>query len=182
MAGAGRKGLLRISRRADQLPGIARLPPPRHCVVAVHATASQPEGSHDVEADREDRIRLSPAANNPSSLATDALCRHTPKVGAACGNSARAVLCGGRSVTTVPTANRKAMSALRPLIPPISDMTLQRSERRKGPISDIVGRPQLISDDRAFPIAQIRTLSSLDDLLSLRSQASPACDQTDRQP
>jgi RNA-directed DNA polymerase len=31
---------------------------------------------------------------------------HTPKVGAACGNSARAVLCGGRSVTTVPTANR----------------------------------------------------------------------------
>jgi hypothetical protein len=34
-------------------------------------------------------------------------------------------------------------------------------------ISDIVGRPQLINDDRAFPIAQIRTLSSLDDLLSL---------------
>ena len=28
-----------------------------------------------------------------------------PKVGAACGNSARAVLCGGRSVTTVPTVN-----------------------------------------------------------------------------
>ena len=57
-------------------------------------------------ADREDRIRLSPAANNPSSVAADALCRHTPKVGAACGNSARAVLCGGRSVTTVPTANQ----------------------------------------------------------------------------
>jgi hypothetical protein len=38
---------------------------------------------------------------------------------------------------------------------------------RDGPISDIVGRPQLIGDDRAFPIAQIRTLSSLDDLLSL---------------
>ena len=31
-------------------------------------------------------------------------CRHTPKVGAACGNSARAVLCGGRPVTAVPTA------------------------------------------------------------------------------
>ncbi len=30
---------------------------------------------------------------------------HTPKVGAACGNSARAVLCGGRPVTAVPTAN-----------------------------------------------------------------------------
>ena len=79
--------------------------------------------SHDVAADREDRIRLSPAANNPSSVAADALCRHTPKVGAACGNSARAVLCGGRSVTTVPTANRvepkafPAVSAMRRSLP-----------------------------------------------------------------
>src|SRR5205823_7302220 len=108
MAGASGEGLLRVSRRADQLPGIARLPSPRHGLMAAHATAPQPEGSHDVAADREDRIRLSPAANNPSSVAADALCRHTPKVGAACGNSARAVLCGGRSVTTVPTANRCA--------------------------------------------------------------------------
>src|SRR6478752_7222117 len=105
MAGASGEGLLRVSRRADQLPGIARLPSPRHGLMAAHATAPQPEGSHDVAADREDRIRLSPAANNPSSVAADALCRHTPKVGAACGNSARAVLCGGRAVTTVPTAN-----------------------------------------------------------------------------
>jgi len=97
MAGASGEGLLRVSRRADQLPGIARLPSPRHGLMAAHATAPQPEGSHDVAADREDRIRLSPAANNPSSVAADALCRHTPKVGAACGNSARAVLCGGRS-------------------------------------------------------------------------------------
>ena len=37
-----------------------------------------------------------------------ALCRHTPKVGAACGNSARAVLCGGRSVTAVPCTLRVA--------------------------------------------------------------------------
>ena len=83
----------------------------RHGLMAAHATAPQPEGSHDVAADREDRIRLSPAANNPSSVAADALCRHTPKVGAACGNSARAVLCGGRSVTTVPTANRPGQAA-----------------------------------------------------------------------
>jgi hypothetical protein len=82
MAGASGEGLLRVSRRADQLPGIARLPSPRHGLMAAHATAPQPEGSHDVAADREDRIRLSPAANNPSSVAADALCRHTPKVGA----------------------------------------------------------------------------------------------------
>src|SRR6266536_5880261 len=32
------------------------------------------------------------------------LCRHTPKVGAVCPNWARTVLCGGRSVMSVPTA------------------------------------------------------------------------------
>ena len=36
-----------------------------------------------------------------------------PRVGAACGNSARAVLCGGRSVTTVPTANEHRPSTRR---------------------------------------------------------------------
>jgi hypothetical protein len=35
----------------------------------------------------------------------NAFCRQTPKVGAACGNSACADLCGGRPVTAVPTAN-----------------------------------------------------------------------------
>src|SRR5207247_360238 len=78
-----------------------------------HAAASQPKGSHDVGADQEDRLRLSPAAENPASMATAAICRQPPKVGAACGNSARAVLCGGRSVTTVPTANEYRRSTRR---------------------------------------------------------------------
>ena len=52
----------------------------------------------------EDRRRLAPQAANPSSVAAAALCRHTPKVGAVCGNSARTVLCGGRAVMGVPTA------------------------------------------------------------------------------
>ena len=34
------------------------------------------------------------------------VCRHSPKVGAVCGNSARTDLCGGRSAMTVPTALR----------------------------------------------------------------------------
>src|ERR1700676_4419570 len=40
--------------------------------------------------------------------------RHSPKVGAVCGNSARADLCGGRSEMTVPTAirNEQILSAL----------------------------------------------------------------------
>jgi len=37
-------------------------------------------------------------------LAAPTLSRQTPKVGAVCGNSARTVLCGGRSVMGVPTA------------------------------------------------------------------------------
>ena len=155
MAGASGEGLLRVSRRADQLPGIARLPSPRHGLMAAHATAPQPEGSHDVAADREDRIRLSPAANNPSSVAADALCRHTPKVGAACGNSARAVLCGGRSVTTVPTANeavrvlqrrmsgaprkRQAATRMRPVV---------QGHNRKSPASVFITWPRHSHDKR----------------------------------
>ena len=49
-----------------------------------------------------------PAARNPSSLAADALCRHTPKVGAACLNCARSDLCGGRSAMSVPCTLRVA--------------------------------------------------------------------------
>src|SRR6184192_635270 len=36
------------------------------------------------------------------------LCRHTPKVGAVCPNWARTVLCGGRSVMSVPCTLRTA--------------------------------------------------------------------------
>src|SRR5258706_7345874 len=66
-----------------------------------------------VGADQEDRRRLPPQAEDPSSVATAALCRQAPKVGAACGNSACAVLCGGRMVTTVPTANEHRRSKRR---------------------------------------------------------------------
>ena len=37
-------------------------------------------------------------------MATGALRRHIPKVGAECGNAARSDLCGGRSAMGVPTA------------------------------------------------------------------------------
>jgi hypothetical protein len=37
-----------------------------------------------------------------------AFCRHTPEVGAVCGKAARTVLCGGRSVMSVPTATALA--------------------------------------------------------------------------
>src|SRR5207249_5459598 len=45
-----------------------------------------------------------PRAPHPSSVAPRALHRQTPEVGAECPNGARSVLCGGRSVMSVPTA------------------------------------------------------------------------------
>ena len=47
-------------------------------------------------------------------------CRHTPKVGAACGKAARADLCGGREATRVPTAKKAH---------------LHRSTRRRGGVA-----------------------------------------------
>ena len=38
--------------------------------------------------------------------------RHIPEAGAVCGNSARTDLCGGRGVTSVPTATLSMMHGL----------------------------------------------------------------------
>src|SRR5262249_13117936 len=51
--------------------------------------------------------RLAAETENPSPLAPPALRRQIPEVGAVCGSSARTDLCGGRSVTGVPTAIRR---------------------------------------------------------------------------
>jgi hypothetical protein len=53
--------------------------------------------------------RLAPETDRPPSLAKRSLCRHTPKVGAACGKAARAVLCGGRAMkrTSLPLLKRR---------------------------------------------------------------------------
>jgi hypothetical protein len=44
------------------------------------------------------------AQSEGSSVAARALRRQVPEVGAECPNGARSVLCGGRSVMSVPTA------------------------------------------------------------------------------
>ena len=38
--------------------------------------------------------------------------RHIPEAGAVCGNSARTALCGGRGVTSVPTATGSSSKPL----------------------------------------------------------------------
>ena len=66
-------------------------------------------------ADGGDRRRVSPKAEDPSSLAERSFRRQSPEVGAGCGNSARPDLCGGRSETGVPTANTVTERCRRPV-------------------------------------------------------------------
>src|SRR2546430_7145819 len=49
--------------------------------------------------------RLASETDHSPTLAERSLRRHTPEVGAVCGKAARTVLCGGRSVMSVPTAS-----------------------------------------------------------------------------
>ena len=83
---------------------MACIPAPRHRPMAAHAAASQPKGSDHVGTDDAAGERLAPETDHPASLAERSLRRQTPEVGAVCGKAARTVLCGGRSVMSVPTA------------------------------------------------------------------------------
>ena len=105
MAVVRRPRLLQLPRSADQCPGTARVPAPRHRPLAAHAAAAQPKGSDHVGTDDAAGGRLASETDHPPSLAERSLRRHTPEVGAVCGKAARTVLCGGREVTRVPTAS-----------------------------------------------------------------------------
>src|SRR5712671_5110999 len=61
------------------------------------------------------RVSVSQALERIRQAVTKTLCRHTPKVGAVCPNWARTVLCGGRSVMSVPTAISETSGKIIPL-------------------------------------------------------------------
>ena len=104
MAGAGRRGVFQLLRRADQRPRAQRLPSPYPRPLAAHAPAAQPAGPYDMGPDERLGARFPPHAPSPSPLAQRPFRRQTPEVGAVCGKAARTVLCGGRAVMRVPTA------------------------------------------------------------------------------
>src|SRR5262249_23618404 len=104
MAVVRRQRLLQLSRSADQRPGTACVPTPHYRPLAAHVKAAQPKGRAHVDTDDAAGGRLAPETDYPPSLAERSLRRHTPEVGAVCGKAARTVLCGGRSVMSVPTA------------------------------------------------------------------------------
>ena len=58
--------------------------------------------------------RLAPETNHPPSLAKRSLRRHTPEVGAVCGQAARTVLCGGRVMkhASLPLLERRELITL----------------------------------------------------------------------
>jgi RNA-directed DNA polymerase len=72
--------------------------------MAAQPSTAQPEGSYHVATGSETGPRLAATTESPSPLAAETVRRQAPEVGAVCGNPARTDLCGGRSVTGVPTA------------------------------------------------------------------------------
>jgi RNA-directed DNA polymerase len=105
MAGPGRKGTLRILCSSYQCSGAIRVPILCDRPMAMHATATKPTARSHMGPHDESSQRLATSNPHPPSVAKPALRRQAPEVGAVCGNPARTDLCGGRSVTSVPTAN-----------------------------------------------------------------------------
>ena len=68
------------------------------------AAASQPENPDQLGTDEPDRNPVATARSHDARLPRGALCRHTPKAGAQCGNPARWDLRRGPPVRAVPTA------------------------------------------------------------------------------
>src|SRR5262249_27238586 len=68
------------------------------------ATAPEPEDADNVDEVQPARRRLAAQSPQHAPVPGPPLCRHSPKVGAQCGSSARWDLCGGRGAISVPTA------------------------------------------------------------------------------
>src|SRR5262249_41183119 len=101
---AGGQRLLRLPCSADQRRCAESILLLCEAHLAARAASAEPEGSLLVAADAQPGRRLDSSTANPSSVSSQAFRRHTPKVGAVCGNPARTDLGGGRSAMTVPTA------------------------------------------------------------------------------
>src|SRR6516225_9871976 len=104
MAEAGRYRLLRVPCGANERARAHGLPLPHRQPLAAHAQKAQPEGRDELGPDLEAGRRLAPETADPPPLASPALRRQAPEVGAGCPNRARPDLCGGRSAMSVSTA------------------------------------------------------------------------------
>src|SRR5262245_45222443 len=94
-------GLLRCAR---QLRRGTRLPHPGDTALVPGASPPQPENPAHLAPDEPHRDPLATPNPHHAPIPGGALRRHTPKVGAQCGNPARWDLCGGPPARAVPTA------------------------------------------------------------------------------
>src|SRR5271166_204944 len=104
MAATRGRRLVQLPRRAHQRRRPEHIPASRRKPVAARAPAPKPEGLHDVGENARDHRPLAALATHPPSVASNSIRRQISKVGAGCLNRARPLLCGGRSVMSVPTA------------------------------------------------------------------------------
>jgi hypothetical protein len=104
VARVGGSGFFRLSCRPHEHARPFGVPTLCCRTLASRLAPAQPEGPDDMGDGGQVGGTLAPETPDIPSLAISTLPRQTPKVGAVCGNSARTVLCGGRSVMSVPTA------------------------------------------------------------------------------
>ncbi len=108
--------------------------------LAKRPAPAQPERPDDMGIGGQAGGTLAPQAPDIPSLAVSTLPRQTPEVGAVCGNSARTVLCGGRSAMSVPCTRLKLLQMDLPPVLTLYSLlglvgTYQDSEGRVGSLS-----------------------------------------------
>src|SRR5262249_17905995 len=102
-----------LLRRPRQPQGSLELHLRAEAAMDEGATAPEPEDADNVDEVQPARRRLAAQSPQHAPVPGPPLCRHSPKVGAQCGSSARWDLCGGRGAISVPTAILALLRLLR---------------------------------------------------------------------
>lgn len=97
-------GVLQLPRHPRQYARARNLPQGDGACVAACPSAAQPTAPHELETVSQTGRTLDSITQDSASLSKRAFLRQTPKVGAVCGKTARADLCGVPLARAVPTA------------------------------------------------------------------------------
>ena len=112
MACPGASWLAGLLRRADERASDHSVPAPSGRSLAPRHQATGTEASACMAANEGNRQSLPAVSAHPASVAGTTVSRHSSKVGARCGSTARRDLCGGRPAMAVPTATPGASAML----------------------------------------------------------------------
>ncbi len=95
VAQVGRARLLQLSRGTGQYRCPSRVPLSGDPAVAAGSDPSRPEGLSKLGENASTEGAVDPGSARPTSLSPSSLRRHSSKIRASCGNTARGDLCGG---------------------------------------------------------------------------------------